>query len=241
MAEFVLNAEVRSKTGKGDSRRARGLGLLPSVIYGHGVEKPIHCTFKRRDVEGAFSKIPHRNTIIKVNFDGKEPEREVIIRDFQMNPINHLFEHIDFQAIDRAHTLKVEVNINLIGDPIGKKAGAILTTQLKTLRLECLPDKIPAKVDLDVSALDVGDSLHVSDMPQSEFKVLSNPKLTVCQMSVVKEEVVAVAPGAVAADGTAVAGAVPAEGAAAAPAAGAAAPAAAPAAAAAAAKPAAKK
>ncbi|HNV72947.1 MAG TPA: 50S ribosomal protein L25, partial [Candidatus Ozemobacteraceae bacterium] len=178
MAEFILNAEVRSKTGKGESRRARSQGMLPSVIYGQGVEKPVHCVFKRRDVEIAFTKIPHRNSIMKIDFAGKANACEVIIRDYQKNPLNHQFEHIDFQAIDRKAPLKVEVDINLVGDPIGKKAGAILTTQLKTLRVECLPEKIPAKIDLDVSALDVGDSLHVSDIPKSEIKIISNPKLT---------------------------------------------------------------
>lgn len=216
MAEFVLNAEVRTNTGKGPARRSRAEGLVPAVIYGKGVEKPVHCLLKRREVDSTLSKA-NRNAIVKVDFSGKDA-REVIFREVQKHPITHRLEHLDFQAIDHAHPIRVEVSINLVGEPIGRKAGAILTTQLRTLRVECLPDNIPAQIDLDVTALDVGDSLHVSDIPKAAYKVISNPKFTVCQMSVVKEEVVAVVPGAVAADGTvapAVAGAVPAEGAAA--------------------------
>ncbi|MBF0408623.1 MAG: 50S ribosomal protein L25 [Candidatus Riflebacteria bacterium] len=225
MAEFILNAEVRTNLGKGHSRRLRCSGLIPAVIYGKTVT-PVHCSLKRRDVEVVFQKAT-RNTIIKVDFGSASAARDVIIRDFQEEPISRKVTHLDLQAIDWNTPVKVQVDINFVGEPIGKKAGAVFTSQTRTVRIECLPAKIPTAIDVDVAALDVGHSLHVSDIPKSEFKIVSNPKLTLCQMSVVKEEAGAVAPGATAeaaAGAAPVAGAAPAAGA---PAAAAAAPAAA--------------
>lgn len=225
MAGLALNAEVRTKTGQGPSRRDRVAGQVPAVIYGRGVEQPVHCTVNRREIESIISKA-QRNTIYKICFaGGKEPEREVIVREIQRHMITNLFSHIDFQAIDMTHPIKIDVDLKFVGDPLGKKAGAIFTTQLKTVRIECLPTKIPTELTLDISPLDVGDSFHVIDLPKGDYKILTSPKFTVCQMSIVKEEAEAAPVAAAAAEGAA----APAEGAAAAAPAAGAAPAAAPA------------
>jgi large subunit ribosomal protein L25 len=157
----------------------------------------------------------NRNAILKIAFDGKEKDREVILRDYQRNPLTRKYDHLDFQAIDMTQPLQVEVDIHLVGEPIGRKTGAVLTVQLKTLRIECLAAKIPPAVEVEVSHLNAGDSLHVSDITAGSFKIVSNPKLTVCQMSLIKEEAVeatavAATPDAAAAGAPAAAGAAPA-------------------------------
>ncbi len=223
MAGLTLNAEVRTKTGQGPSRRDRVSGQVPAVVYGRGVEQPFHCTLNRRELEAIIAKA-QRNTIYKLAFGGKAQEREVIVREIQRHPITRLFAHVDFQAIDMTHPIKIDVDLKFVGDPLGKKSGAIFTTQLKTVRIECLPTKIPTELTLDISPLDVGDSFHVADLPKGDYKILTSPKFTVCQMSIVKEEVeaapVAAAEGAAPAEGAAApaAGAAPAAAAAAAPA-----------------------
>ena len=208
MAEFVLNAEVRRKTGKGDARRLRSSGAVPSVIYGKGIE-PIHCYLNLRDMEKVLSEA-NRNSILKIAFNGKEKDREVILRDYQKNPLSQKYDHMDFQAIDLTQPLQVEVDIHLVGEPVGRKAGAVLTVQLKTLRIECLPAKIPPAVDVEVSHLNAGDSLHVSDITAGAYKIVSNPKLTICQMSLIKEEVAEVTAVATPDAAAPVAGAAPA-------------------------------
>ncbi|MBP7636028.1 50S ribosomal protein L25, partial [Candidatus Ozemobacteraceae bacterium] len=141
MAGLALNAEVRTKTGQGPSRRDRVSGMVPAVVYGRGVEKPVHCTLNRREIEAIISKA-QRNTIYKLVFaGGKEQEREVIVREIQRHMITGLYSHIDFQAIDMTHPIKIDVDLKFVGDPVGKKSGAIFTTQLKTVRIECLPTK----------------------------------------------------------------------------------------------------
>ncbi|MBF0547461.1 MAG: 50S ribosomal protein L25 [Candidatus Riflebacteria bacterium] len=210
MAEFVLNAEVRTTIGKGHSRRMRSTGVIPAVIYGKGIS-PVHCSIKKRDLESTLSKAT-RNSIIKIDFSGKEAARDVVVRDYQKDPMSRAFTHLDFQAIDWNAPIKVEVDLRFTGEPIGKKFGAIFTTQTRTVRIECLPSKIPTEITVDVTNLNVGDSLHISDIPKSEFKIISNPKLTLCQMSVVKEE--APAAGTTAEAAAAAPGATPAAGAA---------------------------
>ncbi|MBF0498854.1 MAG: 50S ribosomal protein L25 [Candidatus Riflebacteria bacterium] len=223
MAEFALNAEVRTKTGQGESRRLRKSGIVPAVIYGKGVD-PISCMLKRRDVEAMLGKV-NPNAIIKIDFAGKEKTRDVIVREIEKEPLSAHLNHIDFQAIDPKVPIQVAVDLKFVGEPIGRKSGAIFTAQVRRVRIECLPSKIPTNIEVDVTELDVGHSLHVADIKKADYKMIASPKITLCQMSIVKEEAVAVAAvaeGAVA----------PAEGAAAAPAAAGAAAAAAPAAAA---------
>lgn len=206
MAEFKLNAEVRTRTGKGDSRRLRCTGNVPAVIYGRNVD-PIHCVISRQDVEKTVQNAP-KNTIIKINFkDSPDKGKDVIIRDYQKHPISHIFTHIDFQAIDMSKPIQIEVDVNFTGTPVGKKVGAIFTTQNKTVRIECLPSKIPQAIDLDVTNMGAGDSMHVSQLPTGDYKIITNPKITLCQMSIIKEEVVVAAPTAEGAATTAVPGA----------------------------------
>lgn len=193
MAEFVLNAEVRRKTGKEDTRKIRAAGGVPAVIYGKGIE-PIHCSFNLRDLEKTLAKA-NRNAIIKISFGGKIEDREVILRDSQLSPIGRRYDHIDFQSIDLTHPIQVEVPLKLEGEPAGRKIGGILTQQNKTVRIETLPAKIPPFVSVDVTKLNCGESIHIADIPKGEYKIVSNPKLTICQMSLAKEEAT-VAPGA---------------------------------------------
>lgn len=191
MAEFTLNAEVRTRTGKGDSRRLRVAGRIPAVVYGKNVE-PIHCSVNLIDFAKAI-RTSSKNSIIHLAFaSGNVPKQTVILRDHQKHPLTHTYSHVDFQAVEMSTPIQVDVEINFIGTPIGKKTGAILTVQTRTLRIECLPGKIPPTIDVDVTSMDTGASMHVADLPTSEFKVLTNPKINLCQMSVVKEEVAAV-------------------------------------------------
>lgn len=184
MSELILSAEVRKNIGKQDSKRLREKGFIPAVVYGPSIS-PIHISLNYREFEKTLLKIK-RNSILKLQLP--EQTHDVIIRDYQKDPITQRFIHIDFQAIDYNLPIRVDVDLNFVGEPIGRKAGAIFTTQLKRVKVECMPSKIPEKIDVDISNLDAGDSLHVSDIPKGDYKIISNPKLTVCQMSIIKEE-----------------------------------------------------
>ncbi|MGM0598355.1 MAG: 50S ribosomal protein L25 [Candidatus Rifleibacteriota bacterium] len=186
MAEFSLNAEVRNKTGKGDAKKLRANGRIPAVIYGKKIT-PVHVSL----VKSEFDKIANRanrNSIYEINLNGSEA-REVIVRDYQKDTLTHFYTHVDFQAIDKNEPIQVEVDLDFTGTPIGKKTGGIFTTLCKQVRVEALPEKIPQVIELDITNLDSGDSLHVSDIPSAEYKVITNPRVALCQISKIKEEV----------------------------------------------------
>lgn len=238
MAELILNAEVRNTVGKENAKKLRVKDLIPTVIYGKDVT-PIHCAVPRLQAE-KLRKV-NRNALVTLNLAGS-PSRTVLVREGQKHPISHEYVHLDLQAVHMDKPIKVDVDLEFIGTPIGKKSGGIFTSMCKRIKIECLPAKIPDVIKLNIDALDAGQSLHVSDISSGDFKIVTSKKIALCQISQIKEEAAAAAaPGAAAA----AAGAAPAAGAkkAAAPAAGAK-KAAAPAAAAPAAKkaaPAAKK
>lgn len=185
MAEFIINAEVRNKIGKGDAKKLRAKHQIPAVIYGKDFT-PVHIALSRPEFEKVYRKA-NRNSIIQLKLGGSE-SREVIVRDYQKNAINHFYTHIDFQAIQKDVPIRVDVDLEFTGTPIGKKAGGIFTTLCKQVRIECLPSKIPEVIKLDITDVDAGDSLHVSDIQAGDFKVITSSKVALCQVSKVKED-----------------------------------------------------
>jgi large subunit ribosomal protein L25 len=185
MAEFILNAEVRKKVGKSDAKKLRAAKKIPAVIYGKDIS-PTHIALSSVEFEKA-SRNANRNAIIEIKLDNSE-SKEVIVRDYQKHSITHMFTHVDFQAIHHEIPIRVDVDLEFTGSPIGKKQGGIFTTLCKQVRVESLPDKIPQVIKLDVTDIDAGDSLHVSDVKTGDFKILTSPKVALCQVSKVKEE-----------------------------------------------------
>jgi len=159
MPVIPLTGTRREKVGKGAARKMRAAGLIPAVLYGRG-ETPVAVHVSARDFELAV----HRqggNPIIGLSLgDG---EYNALIRDVQYDPITHEVIHLDFQHISLSEAIEVEVPIHLVGTAVGvKDAGGILEPILRALAVRCLPTAIPAFLELDVSSLNIGDSVHVS-------------------------------------------------------------------------------
>ncbi len=185
MAEFIFNAEVRNQTGKGDSRRLRAAGKVPAVIYGKELT-PVHIALPLIETTKTLRKA-NRNAIFEIQLPNAE-KREVILRDFQKHPIKLYYSHLDFQAIEMDKPIAVDVEVVYVGTPIGKKFGGVFTSLSKKVRIESLPAKIPQVIKLNIENLEAGASYHVSDIPAGDFKVLTNPKIALCQVSKAKEE-----------------------------------------------------
>ena len=211
MAELTFNAEVRNKTGKETSKKLRAKNLVPAVVYGKDMN-PVHCTVAKAEVEKL--RRVNRNALIDLNLGSEK--HTVLVREAQKHPISSEYEHVDFQAVQMDKPVKVNVDLEYVGTPVGKKDGGIFTALVKSVKVECLPNKIPQVIKMNIDSLGTGDSLHVSDIEAGDFKIITNAKIALCQVSAVKEEEAA-------ADATAATAATPA---AAAPAAAAAAPAA---------------
>jgi len=229
--EFAkVNVEVRSAAKKGAARRVRSGGQVPGVLYGRQRE-PLAVTFNEKELISSLDKEKRRNTVLKltVRDAGKSEEVTAMVRDAQINPLSRRLVHVDFLAVDLNVEVHVTVPLVLIGKAVGVTNGGNLHQTMHMVPVAAKPAAIPTKLEVDVSALDIGDALHASDLKLGEgVRVVLDAKEAIASVVAPKAEKVeeaAAAPveGAVPAEGAAPAagGAAPAAGAAAAPAAGA--------------------
>jgi len=206
MAQIVqLAAETRTERRKSAAKALRRGGKVPAVIYGHGRETR---TIAVGSVEflHLLEKINPQSTIVELSLGGQPVK--ALIREIQRHPLKPGVLHVDFQEILAGEKLRLEVPVTLIGIAEGvRNQGGILDQVLRTVEIEVDPADIPEKVELDVTALVIGRSLHVSDLSIPNATILTDAELTV---AVVVAPRVEEAPTPVAA----VEGAVPAEAAA---------------------------
>jgi large subunit ribosomal protein L25 len=157
----TLNAVLRHEHGKGAARRLRRAGRVPGVIYGHG-EETRSLAVDARELARLFSHIRVENTIITLKIEG-EPVR-ALVREVQMHPYRPDVLHVDFLQIHAGERVYLEVPIRLVGTAEGVKAGGVLQQALHDVEVRCLPDQIPEFIEVDISGLEIGDSVHVSDL-----------------------------------------------------------------------------
>jgi len=175
MEHKTLSVELRKEIGKGPSRRFRSAGKIPAVIYGVKDNKSI--TVDAREFGKKFKTISE-NTIITLDF-GKD-QCDVLIKDYQDNIINSTIEHVDFMEIEKGKLLKTHVPIVLKGNSPGVKEGGILVQKINDVEVECLPKDIPSDIVINVDALEIGNSIHVSDIAEMEgVTLLVNPEMTI--------------------------------------------------------------
>ncbi len=190
MSDFVLNAEKR-ETLKGHAKRARRNGLVPGVYYTHG-EPSITIAVPQ------LSLMPLVRTsethIIDLHV-GDGEVKKCILKDVQYDPVTDLPVHFDLQGLREHEKLTVEVPIVLIGGtPAGVRDGGMLQHMIHKLRVSCLPKDIPQKVEIDVSALGINDSVHVSNLNLPNVTILENAESAIVGVmppALVKEEEVA--------------------------------------------------
>jgi large subunit ribosomal protein L25 len=215
MAQIVqLSAERRSTKGKGAAREMRRGGKVPAVIYGRGRE-PDQLTVDGVTLGRLLEKIVPENTIVELTVDGKPVK--TLIREVQRHPVRPGITHVDFYEIRAGQKIRVAVPIQCVGIPDGvRNQGGTLDQVIRNVEIEVLPDDIPDRVELDVTALTIGKSLHISDLSVPKAQILMDAALTVATVVAPRVEEVA-APAAAAVEGAPVEGEVPAEGAAAVP------------------------
>jgi large subunit ribosomal protein L25 len=199
MASATLNATVRTDTGKGAARKVRQSGNIPCVIYGHGRE-PQSLTINARETERLLQRISTSSTVIELSLDGKVAR--TLIREVQRHPFKKLIMHIDFQELVAGETISVRCPIVYVGTPEGVRLeGGVLDQIMHELHIEVDPSSIPGHIDVDVTNLKMGKSLHVSDLTMpAGVKIMDDPESTVCVVAAPK---VAVEDQPVAAEGAA--------------------------------------
>jgi large subunit ribosomal protein L25 len=174
-----LNVEVRSKTGKGISRQLRAQGLIPGVVYGKGIDA-VPVTVNPRDLATAIAGDGGRNHLIVLKGDTPLAGMTVIATDILLDSLRGDMKHVDLHKIDLTANVHVQVPLNMVGTAVGVKEGGLLDVVMHAVDVECLPGKIPAHIDVVVTNLALGHSIHVSELQLPEgVKVLADAKASV--------------------------------------------------------------
>jgi large subunit ribosomal protein L25 len=174
MERVTLNAEKREASGKGVARSLRRDGLVPAVVYRAGNSTPI--TMNRKELSRFIQTTAGEQVMVNLQFaDGEN--RLALVKDFQVDPIEGSLLHTDFFEVSLTEEIRVTVHVVTQGEPIGvKRDGGLLQHGVREIEIQCLPDKIPGHVEVNVSGLETGKAIHVSDLVLGEgIKVLSDP------------------------------------------------------------------
>jgi large subunit ribosomal protein L25 len=185
MAKQVkLKAEHRSATGRSAARKLKALGIVPAVIYG-AKDKPQHLQLSARDINAMLSHASGENILVELEIPGEKSNRTALVQEIQHAPLGGAVLHIDFHAVSMDETIHAEVPLESFGMANGvKNFGGLLEQSLRTLAVECLPRDLPDRITVDVSALEIGDSIHVRDI-QLPSGVTAKVQLDLTAFSVV--------------------------------------------------------
>ena len=187
MATVSLNATPRTETGKGVARKLRAAGQVPGVIYGHGRE-PQGLTVNQREFDRLAERVRITSTVIELALDGKTAR--TLIRELQRDPIRRSVIHIDFQELVAGEKIVVSVPLRFTGTADGvKNSGGILEEIIHQVHVRVDPSNIPDHIDVDVTALTIGHSLHISDLKLPEgVEVTDDPEQTIAVVAAPRAE-----------------------------------------------------
>ncbi|MGA9162483.1 MAG: 50S ribosomal protein L25 [Actinomycetota bacterium] len=190
MAEKLV-AEKREGTGKGVARKLRAAGRVPAVLYGAGLDSEA-LSVDARDLYHVLHTGAGANVLVDLVVDGTE--HLIIPRDVQRDHIHGRYIHVDLLAVRRDEKIHLSIPVRIVGDSVGVKAGGVVEHHLWELEVESLPGDVPEAIDADISALEIGMSLRVSDLVAPKgATILTNPEESVVavqqpQMAVEVEE-----------------------------------------------------
>ncbi len=181
----TLKAAKREDTGKGGSRQLRRAGKVPAVLYGKDMDV-MHLSVDAHDAMHLFQTISVENTLVDLKVEGIKESFSTLVREIQTHSYKPGLVHIDFLRVQEGVTIEVEIPIHLVGTPVGvKNHGGVLEQIIHNLAVLCIPSQIPESVEIDVSGLDLDDSIHVSDIAVGEGVEIAVPAdRTVCLVAV---------------------------------------------------------
>lgn len=187
--EQRLVAETREGTGKGAARKLRAAGRVPAILYGHGMD-PLALSVDSRELFHLLHTGAGANVLVDLVVDGTE--HLALPRDVQRDHIRGRFVHVDFLAVRRDEKIHVTIPLRIVGESPGVKAGGVLEHHLWELNVECLATDVPQAIDVDISGLEIGSGVRVSDLKvRSGVTILTNPEdsvVAVTQPQVAVEE-----------------------------------------------------
>ncbi len=188
MEKMVLNVEKRGEIGKGGARALRRNGIIPAILYRGGESLPLKLP--KKELTHFINTTAGEQVMVRLQFpDGSS--KLALMKDYQVDPIKGELLHTDFFEVSLTEEVKVTVPVTTVGEPIGvKRDGGILQHVLREMAIECLPDKIPGRIEVDISGLGIGQSIHVSDLKLGEgIRVLTDPDEVIVNVIAPAEEV----------------------------------------------------
>jgi len=184
MSEISLDVEKREEKGKNKAKALRKKGIIPATFYAQN-KKPISLSVTEKDIKDVLSK---DYSVISLKVD-KGRNLKSIIREIQYHPVNRSILHVDFLGVKLTEKITSEVPLVLEGIPVGvKENGGVLEQIIRDIEIEALPLEIPPHITLDVSHLDIGDSIHVSDIKVDKIKILTKGEYSVATVILPRKE-----------------------------------------------------
>ena len=182
MANAKLKAEPRDGSGKNDNNKLRASGKIPAVVYGHG-EQTRSVAVDAHEVELLFSKIHVENTVIALDIGGEKGAVKTLVREVQKHPSRGNVLHVDFYQIHAGEMVHIQIPIAFTGTAVGVRNGGMLQHTMDELDIRVSADSIPERIEVDVTDLEVGDSVHVRDLKiPAGVEVLDTPDRSVCSV-----------------------------------------------------------
>ncbi len=179
--QLKITATTRKEKGKEVAKKLRKGGMLPAVVYGHKTD-PIPLTLELKQLLSLLGGGKSESKLINLSVEGNgaPSEKTVMIKELQIDPLTRHYLHVDFFEVSMDEEVTLSIPIELTGDPAGVEMGGILQQVRRELEIKCLPAQIPDSISIDVSALNIGDSVHLKDVSlPSGIKVLEDEDLTI--------------------------------------------------------------
>ena len=190
IGQLELVVQHRSAGGTRPTRRLRATGTIPGIVYGKGMES-VSVSVKSRELVKLLHSKGGEHALVKLRLEGDGAwEKPVLVKSIQHHPVDGHVLHVDFHAIVLTERLRVKVPVVLTGEPVGvKQEGGVLEHFLREVEVECLPTEIPGQVEFDVSALTIGQTIHVRDLPVPKHaKITTDPDGVIASVQKPKEE-----------------------------------------------------
>lgn len=179
MEQINLSAQPREQRGKGPAGRLRAAGRVPGILYGASIQGAIALALDVKELDKALHTHAGGNVLVSLDIAG-DKSRTVMFKEIDRHPLKGTVVHVDLLEVNMDKAVEIEVPVHLSGKAVGLAFGGIVQHETRTIRIECLPALIPDSIDIDITPLGVGQSIHVKDVKLAEGLVaIDEPELTI--------------------------------------------------------------
>ncbi|MDZ7822247.1 MAG: 50S ribosomal protein L25 [Candidatus Marinimicrobia bacterium] len=180
MTEQILQAESRKGPGKEANRKLRNQGIIPAIFYHKGESLPMQIS----ELE-LIRMLKSGDQVIALKMDGKK--KKALIKEIQYHPVTERIIHVDFQEVSMSEVIEVLVPLNFAGTPAGLKEGGLFDVNMHQIEVKCKASDIPHQLDVDVSKLEIGDTIHIEDLDFGDLEIITSPDILVAGVTVAKD------------------------------------------------------